>query len=198
MARPRRLRQILLHSLGRLWMSTWRLHWPVGHALPEKGVLVLWHEHLPACIPAFARRGISVLISRSADGALAAEACARLGYRVHRGSDSAGSLAGMKSMVRVLRNGGLAGMALDGPRGPRRAVKPGTPWLADLAGAPLLPIAVKATFAVRLKTWDRCLLPLPFARIDFRVGEPCPASDEAALRHAMEANQSRLESDREP
>jgi lysophospholipid acyltransferase (LPLAT)-like uncharacterized protein len=183
----------LLILLGRLWMSTWRLHWPAGLSLPDKGVLVLWHEHLPACIPAFARRGIHVLISRSADGALAAETCERLGYLVHRGSDSAGSLSGMKALARGLRGGGLAGMALDGPRGPRRAVKPGTPWLADLAGAPLLPIAVKASFALRLKTWDRCLLPLPFARIDFRVGEPVSAGGADTLRRAMEANQERLE-----
>lgn len=188
-----RLEQSLLISLGRLWMSTWRLHWPRGPALPERGVLALWHEHLPACIPAFARRRIGVLISRSADGSLAAEACGRLGYRVYRGSDTAGSLSGMKALARGIREGGLAGMALDGPRGPRRAAKPGTLWLAGLAGAPVLPIAVKAAWALRLKTWDRCLLPLPFSRVEIRVGEPCHPADGESLLAAMEGNQAALE-----
>lgn len=188
------LGQTLLLACGRLWMQTWRLRWPAGSSLPEHGILVLWHEHLPACIPAFARRRVQVLISRSGDGALAAEACRRLGYRVFRGSSSRGSLAGMKSLARALRSGGLAGMALDGPRGPRRDPKPGTLWLASLADAPIFPIAVKASWALRLGTWDRCLLPLPFSRVEFRVGEACRPADAGQMRAVMEANQIRLES----
>lgn len=183
----------LLLALGRLWMRTWRLHWPAGSALPEHGILVLWHEHLPACIPAFARRRIGVLISRSADGSLAAEACGRLGYRVFRGSTSRGSLSGMKALARGLRAGGLAGMALDGPRGPRRDPKPGTLWLAGLAGVPIFPIAVRASWALRLKTWDRCLLPLPFSRVEFQVGAACHPADLGEIRAAMEGNQNRLD-----
>jgi lysophospholipid acyltransferase (LPLAT)-like uncharacterized protein len=187
-------RHSLLLSLVRIWMGTWRLRWTPGPALPEQGVLVLWHEHLPACIPAFARRRIRVLVSRSGDGSLAAEACRRLGYRVHRGSDTAGALAGMKALARGLRDGGgLAGMALDGPRGPRRVAKPGTLWLAGAAGAAVLPIAVKASWALRLKTWDRCLLPLPFSRVEIRVGEPCRPADAKSLIAAMEGNQALLD-----
>lgn len=187
--------RFLILSLARLWMSTWRLRWHSSPPASGPGILVLWHEHLPACIPAFARRGIGVLVSRSADGALAAEACRRLGYRVYRGSDSAGSLSGMKALARGLRDGGgLAGMALDGPRGPRRVPKPGTLWLSELAGAPLLPIAVKASRALRLKTWDHCLLPLPFATVEVRVGAPCRPADAEALCALMEENQSRLDS----
>lgn len=189
------LRRTLLLALGRLWMRTWRLQWSGGSALPERGILVLWHEHLPACIPAFARRRISVLVSRSADGGLAAEACRRLGYRVYRGSGTRGALSGLKALARGMgeAGGGLAGMALDGPRGPRREPKPGSLWLAEAAGVPLFPIAVRAGFALRLKTWDRCLLPLPFARVTVQVGPACHPADPDALRRAMEANQARLD-----
>lgn len=197
----RALRHALLLSLARLWMRTWRLRGPDGPdgpgvpGFPERGVLVLWHEHLPACIPAFARRRIGVLVSRSADGGLAAEACRRLGYRVYRGSGSRGALAGLKALARGMGEpgGGLAGMALDGPRGPRRQPKPGSLWLAAAAGVPVFPIAVKASFALRLETWDRCLLPLPFARVAVRVGPACHPADPEALRRAMEANQALLD-----
>lgn len=186
-------RRALLLSLGRLWMRSWRLRWPAGLSLPENGVLVLWHEHLPACIPAFAGLRVGVLISRSADGSLAAEACEGLGYRVFRGSTSAGSLSGMKALARGLGDGGLAGMALDGPRGPRRRPKSGALWLAGLAGAPLFPIAVRAPWSLRLKTWDHCLIPLPFSRVELKVGGPCRPGDQDGIFAAMEANQEALE-----
>lgn len=183
----------LLLAFARLWMRTWRIR-SVPDQLPAGGVLALWHEHLPACIPAFAGRSISVLISRSADGSVAAAECARLGYRVHRGSSSGGSVGGTRPLARVLaKEGGLVGMALDGPRGPRRAVKPGTPWLAARAGVPVHPIAVKASRAFRLGTWDRTLIPLPFARVDVRLGPPCHPEDGEALRAAMDANQAALD-----
>lgn len=186
---------ILIHALIRLWMSTWRLRWPAGTVLPERGVLVLWHEHLPACIPAFARRGIGVLISRSGDGAFAAEACGRLGYKVYRGSGSRGALSGLRALARGLEGEiSLAGMALDGPRGPRRDPKPGSLWLAGVAGLPVHPIAIRASWALRLKTWDRCLLPLPFAKVEVRVGPPCHPSGPEEVFAAMETNQAALES----
>lgn len=191
----RAIRHALILSLARLWMRTWRLRGPLPSVLPERGVLVLWHEHLPACIPAFARRRIGVLVSRSADGGLAAEACRRLGYRVFRGSGTRGALSGLRALARGMgeAGGGLAGMALDGPRGPRRRPKPGSLWLAEAAGVPVFPIAVKADFALRLKTWDRCLLPLPFAKVVVRVGPACRPADPEALRRAMEANQELLD-----
>lgn len=181
---------LLQVALARLWMRSWRLRRPPG--LPDKGVLALWHEHLPACIPAFAGLGIRVLISRSADGSLAAAACEDLGYRVLRGSTSAGALSGMKAMAREI-SGGLAGMALDGPRGPRRRPQPGSLWLAEVAGVPVFPIAVRASRAVRLKTWDGCLLPLPFAEVEVRVGRACRPSCPEELVSAMEENQAALD-----
>lgn len=185
---------VLLLSLGRLWMRSWRLRWPSGEPLPEKGVLVLWHEHLPACIPAFARKRIGVLISRSADGSLAAEACGRLGYRVFRGSTSQGGLSGMKALARGLHeHGGLAGMALDGPRGPRRTPRAGSLWLAGHACIPVFPIAVRAAWALRLRTWDRCLLPLPFSKVEVKVGAACHPASLEEMRSAMEANQAALD-----
>lgn len=192
----RGLRDRLLLRLALLWMRTWRIRWPQGRALPRRGVLALWHEHLPACIPAFAGLGVAVLVSRSADGSLAAEACARLDYRVFRGSTSSGGLSGMKSLARALGapgDGGLAGMALDGPRGPRGMPKDGSLWLSGCAEAPLHPIAVKASRSLRLGTWDRCLLPLPFARIEVKVGPPMPHPTPAEILRAMRENQDALE-----
>jgi lysophospholipid acyltransferase (LPLAT)-like uncharacterized protein len=159
--------------------------------LPPRAIIVLWHEHLPACIRVFAHLGINVLISESSDGAWAAEACERFGFRVHRGSTSRGGAAGLRAMARSLgKDRGWAGMALDGPRGPRREAKIGSLWLSRRHGIPLVPVIVKAKPGFRLKSWDRCLAPFPFARIEVLLGKPfLPASCgeiDAAMR-ALEA-----------
>ncbi len=177
----------LLLLLGRLWLRSLRLHWVDGDSLPPAGVIVLWHEHLPICMRAFAGRGIHVLISKSADGEWAARACAAMGYRVHRGSSSRGPLEGMRALARSLEQGpALIGMALDGPRGPRRLPKPGSLWLAGFADVPLIPVRVEAQRAFRLGSWDRTLIPLPFSRVLIRLGPPIRSGSPQELAEAME------------
>jgi lysophospholipid acyltransferase (LPLAT)-like uncharacterized protein len=171
------------------WISGGREgpHPPDG-SLPARAVILLWHEHLPVCIRAFAGRGIDVLISRSGDGAWAADACARFGYRVHRGSSSRGSTGGLRDLARGMETGsGLAGMALDGPRGPRREPKAGSVWLARRADAPVVPVRIEAPWAFRLKSWDRCLVPLPFAKVTVRLGKPFHPESPEQIGAAMRA-----------
>ena len=188
------LRALLL-GLARLWLRTLRLRWPAGSALPDAAVIVLWHEHLPICMRAFAGRGIHVLISKSRDGEWAARACAGMGYRVHRGSSSAGAqgkaFGGLRALARAVEAGpALIGMALDGPRGPRRVAKPGSLWLAGRLGIPLIPVAIEARRAFRLGSWDRTLIPWPFSRVEIRLGPPIRPESPADLARAMAAAES--------
>lgn len=174
-------RALLLWSL-RLWLRSLRVRGPAE--IPARAVLVLWHEDLPACMRAFADLGVHVLISRSRDGSLAAALCESLGYRVHRGSSSRGGLAGLKALARALGgeadagNRVLAGMALDGPRGPRRVPKEGAAWLARQEDLPIYSIHVAARHALRLKTWDRTIIPLPFSRVDVSLSGPQAADPQ--------------------
>jgi lysophospholipid acyltransferase (LPLAT)-like uncharacterized protein len=79
------------------------------------------------------RRPTLVMVSHSADGAMQARALALLGFRVVRGSSSRGGARGLAAIVRAMRRGGVdAAFAVDGPRGPDGAVKPG----AARAGRP--------------------------------------------------------------
>jgi lysophospholipid acyltransferase (LPLAT)-like uncharacterized protein len=183
------LRSLLL-GLARLWLGSLRLRWPEGSALPENAVIVLWHEHLPVCMQAFAGRGIHVLISKSRDGEWAARACLALGYRVHRGSSSAGAdgkaFGGLRALARAGRGGKVRiGMALDGPRGPRRVPKPGSLWLARLLQAPIVPVAIEAKRAFRLGSWDRALIPLPFSRVEVRLGKAVQPRSLEEIEEAM-------------
>lgn len=187
----------MLLGLACLWLKTLRLRWPAGSALPGGAVIVLWHEHLPICMRAFAGRGIHVLISKSGDGEWAARACARMGYRVHRGSSSATArisagaqakaFGGLRTLARAAETGkSLVGMALDGPRGPRREPKPGSLWLARRLGVPIVPVFIEAPKAFRLGTWDRALVPFPFSRVEIKLGSPVFPGSTDELARAME------------
>lgn len=172
--------------LGCLWLSTLRIHWSPSSKLPPNAILVLWHEFLPACIPAFSHRGIHVLISSSKDGEWAAKACSYFGYQVHRGSTSRNGSAGLRSLLRGREKGpGLLGMALDGPHGPRRQIKTGTLRLSHLIDTPIVPISVTAKHAFRLKSWDRCLIPWPFSKVEVGWGPPLQPMNLLEIENAM-------------
>lgn len=184
--------RILLLALGRLWLRSLRVRWIQAETtLPDRAVIVLWHEHLPACIRIFSGRGIHVLISRSADGDWAARACESFGYRVHRGSSTRGGAGGMRTLIRGMEaGGGLAGMALDGPRGPRRVPKSGSLWLARQRASSVVPVWVEAPRSFRLKSWDRSLIPFPFSKVTVRIGKPFHPQGESQIAEAMRSLES--------
>ena len=86
----------------------------------------------------------------------------------------------------------LVGMALDGPRGPRRGSKPGSLWLARRLGVPIVPVAVQARRAFRLGSWDRSLIPFPFSRVEIKLGSPVFPESMADLTLAMEAAEAMM------
>jgi len=51
-----------------------------------------------------------------------------------------------------------------------RSIAPGAVIAAQRTGVPIIPIRVSASRAWRLKSWDRFLIPKPFARVDIHYG----------------------------
>lgn len=139
------------------------------------GVLcAFWHSRIalaPACWPMDRAQPAKVLISLSPDGQFIARAVARLGFPAIRGSSSnkdkadraKGGSQALRDGLRQLKVGALA-LTPDGPRGPSREMAEGLPLLAKLSGAPVLFIGLSCNPAIRLKSWDAALLPLPFGR----------------------------------
>jgi lysophospholipid acyltransferase (LPLAT)-like uncharacterized protein len=117
-------------------------------------------------------RGVTMLASRSGDGALAAACGERFGLRVVRGSSSRGGTAAVRALVQTLRDGSDIALVPDGPRGPREHFQPGAVVLAALTGTPIVPVACAARPARRLASWDQMLLPVPFARCAVVFGAP--------------------------
>lgn len=74
-------------------------------------------------------------------------------------------------MIDRLSQFGLAGHIVDGPRGPAGIVKAGVIQLAHAADAVIVPFYTSADRAWYFNSWDRYLLPKPFARVVITFGD---------------------------
>lgn len=127
--------------------------------------LVPWiYEALAARRPGFA------LTSPSGDGSVIADVCARFGVRAIRGSSSRRGMQAMREMAAIAGQGHAIAITPDGPRGPKYRLNPGLIKLAQLTGAPVMPVHIRFARAVRLPTWDAFLLPVPFSRVEIELG----------------------------
>jgi lysophospholipid acyltransferase (LPLAT)-like uncharacterized protein len=71
-------------------------------------------------------------------------------------------------MIRRLKDYRFAAHILDGPRGPAGVVKVGAIAIAHGAGAVIVPGVVIADRAWYLHSWDRFMIPKPFARVTIK------------------------------
>jgi lysophospholipid acyltransferase (LPLAT)-like uncharacterized protein len=136
-------------------------------------IVAFWHNRLLMMPYAWMRPvPFRMLISQHRDGQLIARTVAYFGIDTIAGSTSRGGVGALRALVKALREGACVGITPDGPRGPRMRASDGIVNIARLAGAPVLP----ATYAVSrrrvLDTWDRLLVPLPFAHGVIAWSEP--------------------------
>ncbi len=135
-------------------------------------IFVLWHSRLLPLSYGYRHLNSATLISQSADGEYIARIVEKWGYTAVRGSSSRRGSAALLQIVKLARGGQSIAITADGPRGPREKVKPGALLAAQMTGAPLIPAAAWTPSAWWLKSWDRFLVPKPFARIRVAFGPP--------------------------
>jgi lysophospholipid acyltransferase (LPLAT)-like uncharacterized protein len=188
---------IVITALG----ASWRVRRRRGeHLRAARGrggfAYCLWHGEMLPILWSERNLGVAILISEHPDGEIIARVARALGCRAIRGSTTRGGGRALLALVRELEAGNAIAVTPDGPRGPREEVAPGVVAACQRAGAPLLPIRATVDRAWRLKTWDRFLVPKPFARVTITYGEPVifaagPAREAAehvsAVKVAMEA-----------
>jgi lysophospholipid acyltransferase (LPLAT)-like uncharacterized protein len=177
--------------LFRALASTWRLR--VINAEPHRAVrssgqpviYTFWHGTMLPLLWQHRREGVAILISEHGDGEIIARIAHSLGYRSVRGSSSRGGERAILGTARELESGRDVAFTPDGPRGPRESFAPGALIVSQRTGAPLVLITVDAPRAWRLKSWDRFLIPKPFARVT--IAYEAPLRVEAADARAAAA-----------
>lgn len=168
--------------LARTWRIEFAGSFEDWRSLADSGkpyVLLAWHEAILPLLWHHRKRGMTIVVSEAKDGRYLAAYARRLGFREARGSSSRGGVRAFRAAVRALQQGGSAAFTPDGPRGPRREFKGGGVLAAFLAKVPVVPVHAHAPRAWRLKSWDRMLIPKPFAKVRIAYGTVfnVPASD---------------------
>lgn len=161
-------------------------------------ILSLWHDQILMMVKGYNGPGTKLLISASKDGELIARVMRYFGQEAVRGSSSRGAKAALKQMISLGKSPYDLVFTPDGPRGPRHEVKPGVGQLAKLTGRPVVPISYACSRGHRFASWDRFLVPFPFARAVYTYGAPLwfePGEDVASfcgrLQQALNDNTQR-------
>ncbi len=167
---------------------------------PAKGLLYAsWHRGLFFLIHFYRNLDFVVMASASKDGELAAQATKRHGWIPVRGSSSYRGSEALREMLSLLKAGHKGGLVVDAPKGPPCISKMGIIVLAKRAGLPIIPVIWSADRCWRLGSWDRTIIPKPFARIVMLYGSdllriPANASDDdcEAYRHNLDSILNRM------
>ena len=148
----------------------------VGRPVTENYIGAVWHNRLlifPLILRRFfPQRHGAALISASRDGDLLADAVQRFGYDVIRGSSSRLGASAILQLAEVLASGRDVVITPDGPRGPAYELGAGIIFLAQKSGAAVLPMNLEYSRCWRLGSWDRFIVPRPFAKVRVLINRP--------------------------
>jgi lysophospholipid acyltransferase (LPLAT)-like uncharacterized protein len=155
-------------------------------------IFVLWHNRLALAMPIFARYVRSRQPSRGL-AAVVETVLEHFGAHAVRGSSSRRGPQALLEITRQARNGEHVAVTPDGPRGPCYEVQDGVIALAQLTGFALVPAGSNVDWKIRLGSWDRFQIPLPFARWNVVFAEPLRIPRDASpetrekIRQQLEA-----------
>ncbi len=163
-------------------------------------IYCIWHNRLALSMKLYLmfghRRhqsaGMAGLVSASRDGAFLAAILERFGVQPVRGSSSRRGAQALLELTTWAERGYDLAITPDGPRGPCYVVQDGAMTLAQITGLPIVPTSFHLQWKIRVKSWDRFQIPLPFSRCEVSAGEiihvPRGAGNEEreALRKKLE------------
>ena len=137
---------------------------PATDPLIVPAVYCFWHRCVFAAAWFFRNRDIAVMTSRSYDGEYIARTIHNMGFRAVRGSSSRGGVRALLEMHTEIDAGRVAAFTIDGPRGPMYVAKPGPVLLARNTQKPLVVFHIALARPWALNSWDKFMVPKPFAR----------------------------------
>jgi len=156
---------------------------------PEGLIALFWHGRIVpaiACRPILKEKPRTVMISLSPDGEFIALAAERLRIPTIRGStgrggkSAKGGVGAFRQAMQVLASGGVMIMTPDGPRGPNEVMQLGPVQLARASGRPVFMMGLAVAPAIRLGSWDKGRVPLPFGRAAVVLEGPLSVGPDAA------------------
>jgi lysophospholipid acyltransferase (LPLAT)-like uncharacterized protein len=135
-------------------------------------IYALWHGRLLLLTYVHRNEGIDVLVSTHQDGEYIARLITGLGFGTVRGSSTRGGTGAVLKLTGAGSEKHDIGITPDGPHGPRERCQPGVIYVAKRNRMAVVPIGASQKPSLVLSSWDRFMVPLPFARCRVVYGEP--------------------------
>ena len=161
----------------------------------EQAIYCFWHNRLALCTVAYNSymrkhrpgRRIAGLVSASRDGGWLTAVLEQFEIQPVRGSSSRRGRQALLELTRWAGRGYDLAITPDGPRGPCYEVQEGVLALAQVTGLPIIPFSYELDWKIRVNSWDRFQIPVPFSRFVLRLGKPVRVP-----RHATDAERETL------
>ena len=144
---------------------------PARPEYDQHRLFLFWHEYILLILPRWGHTPLTALCSQHRDGEWVNQTASSLGLHVIRGSSSRGGAKAIRQIRRSLAYSSVA-VTPDGPRGPRRQLGTGSIFMASRLGVSLVPVGVGISDPIRLRTWDRFVIPKPWSRVRIVLGPP--------------------------
>ena len=153
---------------------------PYQVAQGQTFIYSVWHDSM--IVPVFAGKqpATMALVGQHNDGSYVANILKSAGIPSVRGSSSKGGATALRRLIEDTKDHHIV-LTPDGPRGPRRELKPGLTYLAAKTGKPLVPTAFAASRCWKIKgSWTDQMIPSPFAKVVVLAGTPIEVPKKAS------------------
>ena len=156
---------------------TTRVYWfktEEFEALEKEGknyIYATWHNQQLFLLYPYRGQKVCALISLSKDGEYIARILPKFGMKAVRGSTSRGGARALIKLLQLTREGYHPMLTPDGPRGPIYQVQQGILFLAQKTGLPIIPVGTALSHKIKVGSWDRMRVPLPFGKTALTYGK---------------------------
>jgi lysophospholipid acyltransferase (LPLAT)-like uncharacterized protein len=153
----------------------------------ERVIFAVWHNRLSLVLKLYGKfvrgpqpdRRLAAIVSASKDGGMLARVLELFQVEPVRGSSSRRGAQALRELVAWGERGYDLAITPDGPRGPCYVIRDGVVGASQLTGMTIVPVAFYLNWKIRLKSWDRFQIPLPFARCEITTGRAMQIPREA-------------------
>ena len=134
-------------------------------------IYATWHNQQLFLLYPYRGQKVCALISLSKDGEYIARILPKFGMKAVRGSTSRGGARALIKLLQLTREGYHPMLTPDGPRGPIYQVQQGILFLAQKTGLPIIPVGTALSHKIKVGSWDRMRVPLPFGKTALTYGK---------------------------
>jgi hypothetical protein len=166
----------------------------------QRVIFAFWHGNYTLLLVSLRTKKAVALVHLSFRGNYVAQLASAFNYHIVRTPRDGRSIL---ELVKAIKQGYSAFIAVDGPQGPPHKTKPGTIYIALRAGAKIVPLTLEARRGLGLsRRWDNHFIPLPFNNItvfvgksiDVKPGDSLEAKVEEVTRSLLELTNERTKS----